>query len=442
MEHSQYTWATFWGLAGFMAGIAVAFFLIPLWQSTNGISKLRRYRIIISVTSVFLIAAVVLYLLHGQPEAMTTVVPSTLIHGKDMSAPSDQADATAGSMEQAALRLAARLRNGGSDAEWNLLKQSYEFIGDSERASLAAQHRVKDTITEAPAEATTDTATDTATESAAAAIESAAIPDTALISKLAPFQQRVAANAKDSAAWLAIAELNRSVRNYSPANAAYAHVIALKKMTADSWADYADSSASLQKSLNNPQSIAAMDAALKLNPNHLKALWLKASLLHETNRYTEAVTHWQKLLALVPKESSDYRLIENNLNEARSLAGNSQPSATASITATVDVVATAKGKVTNDMVLFVFAKPVDSPGPPAAVLRVPVKSWPVNIVLDDSLSMMPNRKLSMFKSVNVQARLSRSGQALPQAGDIQSDVVAADVQSGKPLMLRLSKVIE
>jgi cytochrome c-type biogenesis protein CcmH len=257
-----------------------------------------------------------------------------------------------------------------------------------------------------------------------------------------PFQKRVASNARDSEAWLAIAELNRSVRNYSAANAAYEHVIALKKMTANSWADYADSTASLQKSLNNPQSIAAINAALKLNPDHLKALWLKASLLHETNRYAEAAATWQKLLALIPQESSDYHLVENNLNEARSLAAGNQVSATARITGTVDVDVAVKGKVGKDMVLFVFAKPVDSPGPPAAVLRIPVKSWPVNYLLDDSLSMMPTRKLSMFKSVNVQARLSRSGQALPQAGDIQSDVVLADTASAKPLMLKLSRVIE
>jgi cytochrome c-type biogenesis protein CcmH len=93
------------------------------------------------------------------------------------------------------------------------------------------------------------------------------------------------------------------------------------------------------------------------------------------------------------------------------------------------------------MVLFVFAKPVDSPGPPAAVLRVPVTSWPMKFSLDDSLAMMPTRKLSQFKSVIVQARLSRSGQAMQQAGDIQSDAITVSVPSDKPLVLKLAKVV-
>jgi len=172
--------------------------------------------------------------------------------------------------------------------------------------------------------------------------------------------------------------------------------------------------------------------------------------MHETGKYQEALTGWQKLASLVSKDSSDYKLIEDNINEARMLANGkkdnanpvtSSPSAV-SIAGSVDVDASVKSKVGTDMMLFVFAKPVDSPGPPAAVLRVPVKSWPVSFLLDDSLSMIPTRKLSQFKSVNVQARLSRSGQALPQAGDIQSEVTLADTQANKPLVLKLSKVVE
>ena len=438
MGHSLYTWAIFWGFAGFMAGIAVAFFLIPLWQSASGTSITHRYRIVISAAVVFVITAVTLYLFSGQPEATTMVMQPGSAHTM-ATVPAGSSAATAGSMEQAAIRLAVRLREGGgSDADWNLLKQSYEFIGDAQGAALAEKHSVKDNLSEASAESPGSvTAADTLPDAAPSAAANANLAD-----KLAPFQKRIANNVKDSEAWLAIAELNRSARNYSQANAAYEHVIALKKMSANSWADYADSTASQQKTLNNPQTIAAIDSAVKLNPNHLKALWLKASLLHETTRYSEAATTWQKLLALIPQESSDYQLVENNLNEARSLAGGGPKSVAAQITATVDVDAAVKAKVSGDMVLFVFAKPVDSPGPPAAVLRVPVKSWPVNIVLDDSLSMMPTRKLSQFKAVNVQARLSRSGQALPQAGDIQSDAVLADTGNAKPLVLKLSKVVE
>ena len=448
MGYSHYSWAVFWGLAGFMTGIAAAFFLIPLWQAAST-SSLKRYRVIVSVLVVFLAGSVMLYVLRGQPEAISAmVVQSNPPHGANTASAQGSEDAVAGSMEQAANRLAIRLRDGkGSDADWTLLKQSYDFLNDTEGATLAAQHRVKENLSAIETTASTTPTTPSAPISSATS-QAVDTTDATLSTKLAPFQQRVASNSKDGEAWLAIAELNRSARNYALANAAYEHVIALKKMTATSWADYADSIASQTKSLNNPQTIAALDAALKLDPNHLKALWLKASLLHETGKYQDALSNWQKLLSLVPKDSSDYKLIEDNITEARSLANGSADARassadiTARVTGSINVDPGIKSKVSNDMTLFVFAKPVDSPGPPAAVLRMPVKSWPVNFSLDDSLSMMPTRKLSQFKAVNVQARLSRSGQALPQAGDIQSDVVLADTQNGKPLSLKLVRVVE
>ena len=427
MGVSNYTWAVFWGFAGFMAGIAVAFFLLPLWQAASA-SPMRRYRVILSASAVFVGAAVMLYLLRGEPDAINPVVQSSSPHGLGMSSAAGNDDA-AGTMEQAAQRLAMRLRDGkGSDADWTLLKQSYEFLGDKEGASLAEQHRVKANLPEA---------TEAVSQTSSAA-------DPALSTKLAPFQQRVANNPKDAEAWLAIAELNRSARHYIDANAAYEKVIALKKMNAASWADYADSVASQIKSLNNPQTIQALDAALKLDPNHLKALWLEASLLNETGRYREALTGWQKLQALVPRDSSDYKLVEDNVSEARSLLeGNTVAQVpTAEVKGSVDVDESIKAKISSDMTLFVFAKPVDSPGPPAAVLRVPVKTWPMNFLLDDSLAMMPTRKLSLFRTVSVQARLSRTGQAMPQMGDVQSDAVIVDVNANKSVLLKLTKAVE
>lgn len=440
MAQIQHTWAVFWGLAGFMAGIAVAFFLFPLWQSNNQ-SALRRYRVIVSATTLFIVTAVVLYLLRGEPEAMNaTIVQSTAPHG--LSGSNDESTAsdpnTAGSMEQAAARLALRLRDGGSDADWKLLKQSYEFLGDTEGASLAERHQVKPNLN-AAASSNELSSGQPSSDSFSASITK----------KLAPYQQRVAVNKKDSDAWLAIAELNRSARNYSDANAAYEKVIALKKMTASSWADYADSFASQQKTLNNPQTLQALNAALKLEPNQLKALWLKASLFHETGKYDDALAGWQKLLTLVPNDSSDHQIIENNIEETQALLNNNRnaksttnnSTTNSNVSGSVMVDERIKSRISNDMVLFVFAK-TDSPGPPAAVLRVPVKAWPMNFVLDDSLSMIASRKLSQFKTVNIQARLSRSGQAMPQPGDVQSEAVVTEVGTGKSIMLTLNKVIE
>ena len=125
--------------------------------------------------------------------------------------------------------------------------------------------------------------------------------------------------AQGPGAWLAQADQLRRQREFRAATDMYRRVIAAGGMTADSWADYADSLASATSSLRG-EPAQALDAALALEPRHPKALWLKASLEHEERRYADAARTWQALLALVPADSSDATIIRANLAEAQRLA--------------------------------------------------------------------------------------------------------------------------
>jgi len=111
----------------------------------------------------------------------------------------------------------------------------------------------------------------------------------------------------------------RRQRKFKEAAEAYRRAAAAGSMTADSWADYADALASAGSSLKGAPA-DALAKALALDPRHPKALWLKASLEHEEHRYRDAVSTWRNLLAVVPVDSSDARIIEANIAEATRLA--------------------------------------------------------------------------------------------------------------------------
>ncbi len=79
---------------------------------------------------------------------------------------------------------------------------------------------------------------------------------------------------------------------------------------------------------------------------------------------------------------------------------------------------TLASKVTLDDTVFVFARAVEGSRMPLAVLRLKARALPADFVLDDSMAMAAGAKLSSAPQVVVEARVSKGGGALPQAGDL------------------------
>jgi cytochrome c-type biogenesis protein CcmH/NrfG len=206
-----------------------------------------------------------------------------------------------GSMEAATLALKIRLATqGGPDDQWELLAQSYDFLGRSEEAKLAREHRIS-----------SDSSLRDAISASAMLLS---VPRRS--TGTSPATQAAPGAA---ATILASAEGHRRKREFKEACTAYAEAARLGLMSADSWADYADAQASLAGRLDGEPE-KAIARALQLDPQHPKALWLKASLAHEQHRYKEALATWRLLLAVVPPGSSDARIVAANIAEATRLA--------------------------------------------------------------------------------------------------------------------------
>jgi cytochrome c-type biogenesis protein CcmH len=188
--------------------------------------------------------------------------------------------------------------------------------------------------------------------------------------------------------------------------------------------------------------------ALALDPAHPKALWLKASADEEAGRHREAVAAWQRLLQVLPQDSADVKIVQDNLQREQQLAGppSTDGAATQSRTASrisgeVSIDSTLRDKASPGATLFIVAKSVDSPGAPVAVYRGSVGSWPVKFTLDDSSSMLPGRNLSSAKHVTVEARISRSGQAQPSAGDLRGSTGVIDAAAHETLKIVINEEV-
>lgn len=326
----------------------------------------------------------------------------------------------AGSMDNAVTALESRLaRSGGTDADWDLLSKSYEFMGRSADAAAARERRLPQ---------------------GAGAATSVELADA--IALLAPKPPSAAARNL-----IARADTARSQNDFAAASADYRQLVEMHEMTADRWADYADVTASL----NGNSLVGAPEkyvlAALNLDPQHPKALWLLASLQHATGQYTQAVSTWKKLTAALGSDSPKSKLVAANLAEDQQLADSRAPDPTMADTSGVAVrgeIALSNAlrtKVPAGLTLYILAKSVDSPGAPVAVLRTTTGSWPMKFELNDTFAMFPERKLSTAGKVTVEARISKSGRAIPQTGDLQGVTEPLNVADGKPVRIVIERII-
>src|SRR5882672_10178345 len=131
----------FWFFAGLLCGTAAAIVLRPAWQAVTSRIANRVLRAGLAVASVALLggAVVLLYREVGRPD---TLVANAASSGEPHAgAATAAANGKALSMEQSAAALAARLeRQGGSRDDWQLLAQSYDFIGRPADAAKAREH--------------------------------------------------------------------------------------------------------------------------------------------------------------------------------------------------------------------------------------------------------------------------------------------------------------
>jgi len=426
-------------IAGVLAGVAASYVAAPLWRGASTLAHGRtRYLLAGGFVAGFALIAGVMYLALGSRHSLER--PAGNVAASAAQAPSGNPSGTGGnakSMDAEVAGLEARLaRDGGTPSDWTLLAQAYDFMGrpdDAQRARAKAGTPAAGTPAagaaawqmSASALTAAASAADTRASAGGSAQRNADATPSAPSPSAADLERRVAANPRDAQSWLALAELRRSQRDYAGSRAAYSKLVELHAMSAQSWADYADVLGSLAGGSLTGDAGRAIDSALALDGNNPKALWLKASQANEQHRYAEALTWWKKLRSALPADSPDARMVDANIAEASSLAGAPSAAAMAAGTATGAAVSGTVSldrrfadRVQRDATLFIYAKAADSPGPPLAVLRTTVGSWPVTFRLDDSLAMMPSRRLSQFERVVIEARISRSGQATPAAGDL------------------------
>jgi cytochrome c-type biogenesis protein CcmH len=157
---------------------------------------------------------------------------------------------------------------------------------------------------------------------------------------------------------------------------------------------------------------------------------------YQRKQYGVAIDFWERLAKELPEGSEAARDIRANIAEAKQAQDQSTQArkpGSVTVSGTVSLSPDLAAKAKPEDAVFIFARPVAGPRMPLAVIRAQAKDLPKAFVLDDSMAMTPTLKLSNFPEIAVEARVSKSGAAMPQSGDLQGasgavKVGAADVK--------------
>ena len=239
----------------------------------------------------------------------------------------------------------------------------------------------------------------------------------------------------DLKGWVMLARSYTILKRYSQAELAYKNVLRLGGENAELLTDYADAMVMNNGGTFTDESGALLIRALQLDPGNIKGLWLAGHWKNQSGAYADAINYWQQAAVQLPPDSKDAAVITQQISQLQQQSGISPaPVVTADTTATSSSVrgATLTVNVTlapelarvaaAEDTVFIFARATQGPRMPLAIVRKQVSDLPVTVTLDDSQAMMPTMQLSKFDQVVVGARISKSGNAMPQNGDLQGSV--------------------
>jgi cytochrome c-type biogenesis protein CcmH len=216
----------------------------------------------------------------------------------------------------------------------------------------------------------------------------------------------------------------------------------LRKDDAALLVDYADALGVQNQHSLNGKPMALIKQALQLEPTNLKALALAGTDAFVRQDFDLAVRYWSQVEKIGPTDNALVQRVVASLQEARSRAGQpttpisgvlpapsqapvaqaAQSSSSTAVSGTVSLSASLLARVSPQDTVFIFARAANGGRIPLAAQRIQVKDLPYRFTLDDSKSMSPSAPLSSAAQVVLGARISKSGDAIAQAGDLSGQV--------------------
>lgn len=243
--------------------------------------------------------------------------------------------------------------------------------------------------------------------------------------------------------WALLGRSQQALGNLAEANRAFARAVQLAPNEPELLVEAAQTRAQADPAKQfDDTALQWLRHAQRLAPGSERAGWLIGIAQRQRGQDAEAAATWEALLPrLDPGAATALREQIAIAREKAGLPAAAAPSAAATaapaltVTVALDPAFAARARLRDDASIFVIARIPGGPPMPVAVEKHRLADLPLRVTLDDADSPMPTQPLSALKEVEVFARLSASGQANRQEGDIDSPAVRVPLPHAEPVPL-------
>jgi len=242
---------------------------------------------------------------------------------------------------------------------------------------------------------------------------------------VAGLAERLKEQPNDAMGWTMLGRSYKYLQQYPKAVEAFEHAYRLIGDQPEIMLLYADALAFASNEQMAGKPAELVFKALAMEPNNVTGLWLGGMAKAQTGDFAAAMALWEKLEAQLPQGSEAQQEIQvllaklaTQMPEGAATQEEAKPATAVSIDVQVSLASELQKSAGPNDTVFIYAQALSGPKMPLAIVRKQVSELPLTVNLTDAMAMMPTMKLSNFEQVKLLARISKSGDAMQQPGDL------------------------
>ncbi|MFS8153609.1 c-type cytochrome biogenesis protein CcmI [Vreelandella titanicae] len=174
---------------------------------------------------------------------------------------------------------------------------------------------------------------------------------------------------------------------------------------------------------------ALVDETLEQDPRQPTVLGLLGINAFDNGDYEQAIDHWRRAIANI-EDPNTVSSLRDGIRVAQERLGIEPEEAVTEgtgIRVRVSLDEELVGRVDGDASVFITARDIEGELPPLAVVRAQLSELPMTVTLDNSVAMSPQAQISQVQEARLVVRVSPSGQAAPQPGDLFGDLESVSI---------------